>query len=142
MHPSDDSLDSATFIEVVGVSLAGPAAVSLDASESPIPNVEVGRDGRQVTIRNLGSEPIHVKRIIGKDYTQEIGAVAAPGAKVDFALTQDELRKARVILQVTRDLDMIVPRTRAVVRHAGQREQVDWKTFLLGDRTSETEKML
>ena len=123
------------FIEVVGVRLAGSAAMSLDSPESTIPDVEIKREGRRVTVRNVGSEAVDVRRVIGKDYTQEIGAVATPGAEVDFTLNQDGIRKARVILRVARDLDMLVPRTRAVVRHAGIRERVDWKTFLLGDRS-------
>ena len=128
------------FIEVLAVRLHGAAAVPLNGEKSPIPNVEVKREGSRITVTNVGKDVVHVVKLVGKKYEQAIGAVAAPGAEVDFTLNQDEISQPRLILSIARDFDMVIPRAHGVVRHGGKKEKVDWKRLLMGSERVEVEK--
>ena len=130
------------FLEVLAVRLQGPATVPLNGEKSPVPNIEVKREGLKIVFKNIGKEVVHVVRVVGKDYEQSIGAVAAPGAEVDFNLNQEQISQPRLILRIARDFDMVVPRAMGLVRHGGKQDKVDWKTFLLGSDRVEVEKKL
>ncbi|MHC4606768.1 MAG: hypothetical protein ACYTAF_07500 [Planctomycetota bacterium] len=131
---------TAKFLEVLAVRLTGATAVPLDGGKPPVPDVEVRREGPRVILKNVGREVVNVRKVVGKDYEQEIGAVASPGAEVDFNLKEEQVSKPKVIVQIIRDFDMVVPRAHALIRHAGKREKVDWKRFVLGGARPEVQK--
>ncbi len=80
-------------------------------------------------------DPI-LERLVGKwvlvEVNSEGGTIEYPGILKEY--TKDFLEVLCVPLE--RECDLILPRTTSVVRHAGKRESVDWKTFLLGGKES------
>ena len=129
------------FLEILAVRLHGAAAVPLNGEKSPVPDVDVKREGIKITVTNVGKEVVHIVKLVGKEFEQPIGAVASPGAEVDFNLDKEDVAHPRLILGIARDFDMVIPRAHGLVRHGGKKEKVDWKTFLLGSERSTTEKV-
>ncbi|TET33050.1 MAG: hypothetical protein E3J72_17875 [Planctomycetota bacterium] len=124
------------FLELLAVRLPGPAMIPLDGKTSPVPDIEVKREGLKVVLKNLSAEAVTIVRVVGKDYEQQIDSLLSPDAEVDFTLDQEQISEPKLILQMPRDFDMIVPRAHGLVRHAGKRDKVDWKTYFLGAGTA------
>jgi hypothetical protein len=133
---------SSKFMELLAVRLSGPAMVPMNGEKSPVPDIEVHREGLRVVLKNRSREVVHVIRVMGRNYEQSIGALAVPEGEVAFTLNEEGISQPRLILQLARDFDMVIPRAHAFVRHGGKREKVDWKTFLLGGDRVEFEKTL
>ncbi len=77
------------------------------------------RDGK-VAIRNQGSYPLLLDRIQVGEQVQELSMMVASGQTFTLHVASPKQGDARLHAHVTREADILLPRQRAVVRHAAQ----------------------
>ena len=75
-------------------------------------------DGARLKIQNTRSEPVVVRRLERAEYEPVVlGMVIPPMGTLDLSIR--DARGARLVIEVTRCLDVVAPRKYATVRHAG-----------------------
>lgn len=111
---------SATFLHLLDVEY--PDTWSLDVG--PAGSVESGsvtatRDEASLKVANGGDRPVLILAVEAGDEERGVDALVEPSGAV--ALTVATPGRTRLRLQTVRDVDMIVPRSRATVRHRAER---------------------
>jgi hypothetical protein len=92
--------------------------------------VSIERAGEQaltVAITNSGAIEVQVERAEGEGYRQEIGRPIPPGGSARFELTDlpaaavpASPRPVTLIIHTRRIADLVVPRTRGIIRHGSE----------------------
>jgi hypothetical protein len=113
---------SAQFLEILDVYYPLPQKIDIKESISTqvIDTVELKVEGSQVTIVNHGEQPIHLERVVNGEQEKEIDAVVGSKEQVTV-FVENEALGAEVYMRVATRLDMIVPRTHAIIRHRAER---------------------
>jgi tetratricopeptide (TPR) repeat protein len=117
---------SAEFLEVMDVYFPLPQQVKLtgEASHTIADRVKVALEGRQLHITNAGDQPVYVERITVGDRDKELSAIL--GGQETMVLHVDNIEvESTLHLRVASRLDMIVPRSHALIRHRAERYDPD-----------------
>lgn len=88
---------------------------------------------KNLKVRNNGKYPVHIKEITIHDESHSIEKVLEPQKDLTIKLNEVERKADSVQAVYIRQADIIVPRTHAVIRHAGDKEKADWKSLLKVD---------
>lgn len=113
---------SAEFLEVLDIYYPLPQRVQLkgDSQWSISERVEVGLEGRQLRIKNVGDQPVFVEQIAVGNRVQDINAIVAGEERIELHV-DSILVDITIDLRVASRLDMIVPRSHALIRHRAER---------------------
>lgn len=117
---------SAEFLEVMDVYFPLPQQVKLtgEANHTIADRVKVALEGRQLHITNAGDQPVYVERITVGDRDKELSAIL--GGQETMVLHVDNIEvESTLHLRVASRLDMIVPRSHALIRHRAERYDPD-----------------
>jgi tetratricopeptide (TPR) repeat protein len=76
---------------------------------------------RRLRLTNRGEQPLLVISITVGDHSQMVNAIVDAGRTIDLRVAAAEPETARVHVQTARELDIIVPRSRCVVRHRAEK---------------------
>jgi hypothetical protein len=111
---------SAMFLHLLDVEY--PDSWSLDVGPTGAvdsENVVVTMDDASLKVANGGDRPVLILAIEAADSERDVDALVEPGGVVTLPVVRPG--RTRLRLQTVRDLDMIVPRSRATVRHRAER---------------------
>lgn len=117
---------SADFLEVLDVYYPLPQQIRLqdDVHCDVVEQVEVSLEERQLRVSNHGHQPVFVERISLGDQDKQLDAIVAGGEQI--TLHVDRLHPETMLhLRVACRLDMIVPRSHALIRHRAERYDPD-----------------
>ncbi len=125
---------SADFLEILNVQYPQPQALML----TPQALVQLERldallDDDVLRVTNNDIWPILVRSLECSGNERLINAIVDGGETIALHVNPDEVGEARLHVQIVRELDMIVPRTRAVVRHRAETASSDKLANLLFD---------
>ncbi len=124
---------SPDFIELLDIQFPHKQALSLgpdgcDDSEC----LEITVDGDKLTASNPSEQPVLIQSVHLGDEERLLNAVVDSGESVELFM-QGSLEKAVLHVRVVRELDMVVPRTRSIVRHRAERFQQGLITDIIFD---------
>jgi hypothetical protein len=117
---------SADFIELLDVQYPQPQTYHLSGQPDNrvAKSLVTERDGKILRVRNTSEQPILIQSIRmsnAPDADEEMLNVVVDGGEVvelqPVGLTDD----ATLVVRIVRELDMVVPRTRCVIRHRADR---------------------
>ncbi|MEZ4771065.1 MAG: hypothetical protein R2844_21925 [Caldilineales bacterium] len=113
---------SSDFIELLDVYYPLPQKVDIKESVASqlIDTIELQVDGRTVKLFNHGEQPVHLERVVTGEVEKELNAILDSGEEITLFVESGE-EGAEVYMRVATRLDLIVPRTHAIVRHRAER---------------------
>lgn len=114
---------SADFLEVLDVYFPLPKSIKLTDTERHSEleeRAEIALDGRQVVMRNKGTNPLYVESLKAGKVHKDVSAIVGNGEQIVLHLENDP-DEVFVNLRVASRLDMIVPRSHALIRHRAER---------------------
>jgi hypothetical protein len=122
------------FIEILDVQYPELQVLSL-ASQMQYESQQllISSHNRQLQVTNCDERPILVSSIDGPSGQQLINAVVDSGETIDLDIQDQQLDQLKLHLQVVRELDMILPRTRCLVRHRAENAQKENLSGLVMD---------
>jgi hypothetical protein len=125
---------SADFIEVLEVQYPQRQALALrpDGAFESERLVVFGRNG-MLEVSNHDSWPILIVSLLSGDREDHINAVVDSGETIVLHPASELLGNARLQVQMVRELDMILPRSRCAVRHRAESVQADKLSALIMD---------
>ena len=122
---------SPDFLEILDVQFPHKQAVPL-GQDSQDSSLRVSLDGGKLTAANPGEQPILIQSLnLGKE-EKLLNVVVDAGESVEL-FVEGALETAVLHVRVVRELDMIVPRTRALVRHRAERFHQGMLTDIIFD---------
>ncbi len=111
---------SADFIEILDVQFPQKQAVELTSEGAQCPDcLELTFEEGRLRVRNSGYQPILIQALKLDDEEEMLNVVVDGQEEVDLFLEQ-RFQRARLMVRVARTLDMVVPRTRCLVRHRAE----------------------
>lgn len=118
---------STEFLEVVGIRARHVFHLSGDERPRGCPDVLIDRR-KALRIVNRHGEPIQLQSLTVGDDVRTLEKVLQPGEEWT---SSKELPAANtlVTIECSRIVDLIVPRSQGLIRHAGERQEVDWVTY-------------
>ncbi len=87
-------------------------------------------EDNKIIVHNNGDQLIHLKKLQGVDYEHNLDVVISPNTIADFFLEKENITDLQLVLEIIRNVDIIVPRTHALIRHGGERKIFKWKDIL------------
>jgi hypothetical protein len=117
---------SAEFLEVLDVYFPLPKSVKLagDAQRQLDDKVVLTLDGRQLRVRNTAQHPLYVESLRVGDQLKDVSAIVGGDEEIVLHLGDDG-SEVVINLRVASRLDMIVPRSHALIRHRAERYDPD-----------------
>ncbi|MFM7243101.1 MAG: hypothetical protein ACKO40_02860 [Planctomycetaceae bacterium] len=115
---------SAMFLHLLDVEY--PDAWSLDvgpAGTVASDNIVATMDDTSLKVANAGDRPVLILTVEAGDVERNVDAIVAARGSVTLPVSGPD--RMRLRLQTVRDVDMIVPRSRATVRHRAERTSAD-----------------
>ncbi len=109
---------SPDFLEFLNVHMPVRRAIELNPDGTLCTDwVAAVTDGEKLRVTNSGSQPIMIDMLVGEEGQEHpVNAVVERGETAEL-YPPAGLGRMRLQLRVVRELDMVVPRTRALVRH-------------------------
>ncbi len=92
--------------------------------------VELRVDGHQIVVRNRTGDTVYVRAVKWNGVEQEVDVVVKPELEADFGVPQSPPEDARLVVEIARKYDIVVPRSHAIIRHSAETEDTDWRTYL------------
>jgi hypothetical protein len=77
--------------------------------------------GQTLKVSNLGEQPILVLSVMIGDHDREVNAIVDAGGAIELRLKSQQEGAAKIHVQTIRELDLIAPRSRCVIRHRAER---------------------
>ena len=112
---------SADFIEVLDVRYPQRQVVALTAGgKFEGQGIAIVSEAGSVRLTNHNDWPILVHSMTSGEQEQTINAVVDGGETIDLCVSDEAVQDAKLNLRVVQELDMIVPRSRCVVRHRAE----------------------
>lgn len=120
---------TADFVEILDIQFPQNQAVLLTTAMTfESESIGVSAFGNKLRITNNDSRPILIRSLQSSDPAeqgadaaeQSIDAVVDNGETIELHLGERAPDQLRLNMQVVRELDMIVPRTRCIVRHSAE----------------------
>jgi hypothetical protein len=126
---------SAQYIELLSVKLEVPLRIYLQDRPPPAPApVLVERVGNAMRVANELDRTVLVETVRQGDGSRALNVAVEPGQSVEVELLPQETDPAEAPVELQLGVrclaDLIVPRSIAVVRHAGKREALSLDTLL------------
>lgn len=122
---------SANFVEILSINKSlefifpfPPNGISREYHHL---NVKVQEDG--MFIKNKGKTAIIVFGLVGEGYEQKWDHTLNPGEFMEKRFDQPPPKDVKMKIRLFGEVDMIFPRLRARIRHRGEVESFDWKSF-------------
>ncbi len=115
---------SSDFIELLDVRVPQRQIVKSTTQQSLQQCLRIEREPGTLKVTNLDSHPllVHSLQIPGNE---ELLNVVVDGDETVILHVEPEFQEAKLNLQVARELDVIVPRTRCLVRHRAEQMQLE-----------------
>ncbi len=108
------------FYEILDVQFPCHEFIPLEQQRTnALAGLEVTAENDIVTIRNQGLAPVLVLSLKTRNQEQYLDVVVDAGGEV-IILPEFEFTQATLHARVVRELDMILPRTRAIIRHRAE----------------------
>jgi hypothetical protein len=124
---------TAAFLELLNVHYQYRIVIPLkgrDTGKIEISGVMVRQEGQAYVLHNQSATPVQLNELHKDDQILPLHIEVAAGQHAlvweDDATSHD----VAVLLTTTRIVDSIVPRAKALIRHAGPQERVGWKELL------------
>lgn len=112
---------SADFLQLLDVQYPWHRALEVEPDRTvEIDCVSAAHGRRAMKVTNDGEQPILVLSVTFGDREREVNAIVDAGRSIDLPLDGAENTLVKVNVQTIRELDLIAPRTRAVVRHRAE----------------------
>jgi hypothetical protein len=110
---------SSDFIELLDVQVPRKQRINLNGEPSPTELVQVRREPGLIKVTNRGNGALllHSLRIRGGE---ELLNVVVDGGETVELFVDERFQEAELLIQVARELDVIIPRTRCLVRHRAE----------------------
>ncbi|MCS6845890.1 MAG: tetratricopeptide repeat protein [Caldilineales bacterium] len=114
---------SADFLEVLDIFFPLPKCVNVSSGQPSYleDKVTVALEDGRLRVHNVGDKPVHVETVKVNGAAKEVNAIVAGGEEIALHLGNDAAQVS-VNLRVAARLDMIVPRSHALIRHRAERE--------------------
>lgn len=114
---------SADFLEVLDVYFPLPKCVSVSSGKSSYleEKVTMALENGRLQVHNVGDKPVHVETVKVNGVVKEVNAIVAGGEQIALHL-DGEHAEVSVNVRIAARLDMIVPRSHALIRHRAERE--------------------
>jgi len=122
-----------TFMELLNVHYTYAIDIPIKGKETgnvEISGVHVVQQDGEYLIENRSVTPVLVKTIIQGKKKSQVQIEIEPGDKAVVFQDDYGIEDVSVTATTTRIVDIIVPRSKALIRHAGPREKVGWKELL------------
>jgi hypothetical protein len=117
---------SGDFIEILDVQYPYPQVVAITAATSfESDQVIVTADGQTVRVMNRDERPILIAAMYTGEREQLINAVVDNGETIELHVGDTAYDQIKLHVQVVRELDMILPRNRCLVRHRAENLKKD-----------------
>jgi hypothetical protein len=125
---------SSDFVEVLDVRYPQPHIVDLaGGARFEGQGLVVEKRPGQLSLTNKNDWPVLVHALTLADREELINAVVDGGERIDLSVDEGAAASARLSVRVAEDLDMILPRSRCVVRHRAERYQPEELKDLIED---------
>lgn len=112
---------SADFLELLDVQYPWHRALEVGPDRTvEVDCVSAVHDRKTMKVTNGGVQPILVLSVSSADGEREINAIVDAGRSIDLPLNAAANTLVTVHVQTIRELDLIAPRNRAVVRHRAE----------------------
>jgi len=118
---------TATYLQILDVVV--PQELELELTRStPSESIRRGglcieQRGPQVTLRNRTRYPVVLVSVTWQDRADHLDAVIDPGSRLEYVLPP-EAEQASLACRLARQLDMLLPRAHALIRHRAERYQL------------------
>ncbi len=122
---------SANFLEVLSVTRPIEFKLPLPASGAfgEYRHIKISRDGKVLRLVNKGRCPVDLLRLTGKNSEQKIGQTLAPEEMWEREIDASAPEGMKIVVMVAGDVDIVLPRANARVRHSGEKEAFNWRAF-------------
>ncbi len=126
---------TADFLEILDVQYPFPQSVSIGEQDHPAADwLEWTRTDEGLVVHNRAPHPLFLRRLVSPDGQEvPLSAVVAPDEEAHIQLPQDFLH-GRMEVRRVRELDMVIPTTRGVIRHRAEHLDQDMDPLELLDR--------
>jgi hypothetical protein len=124
---------TSAFMELLNVQYLYNVKIPLKgqgAGHVEISGVYVIRDGDQFRIQNQSAHPVLVYEVVKDGESIPINEEISPADTKTIFNNDPDTTDVVALTQTTRVVDLILPRAKALIRHAGPRENVGWKELL------------
>lgn len=113
---------SPEFLQLLDVQYPWQRAIEVPADgTAEFDRVSAVHGGQSLKVSNLGEQPILVMSVTVGDHDREVNAIVDAGLAIELRLRPGQIEPAKVHVQTIRELDLIAPRSRSVVRHRAER---------------------
>jgi hypothetical protein len=122
-----------TFMELLNVSYPFTLTLPMKGNDTnPIKITGISRTKQDdvYAIANRSVNPVMVTELRKGEETLPMHLEIEPGNQAEVCHDDPDMKEITATITTTRVVDIIVPRSRALIRHAGPREKVGWKELL------------
>lgn len=111
---------SPDFFEILDVQFPQKQVMSVERERAVVAEqIEATLDGRRLTVANRSDQMVVLQSITAGDEEELVNAVIGDGERIQVDV-EHECPSAVLNFRIVRELDMILPRTRCVVRHRAE----------------------
>ncbi|GIK73144.1 MAG: hypothetical protein BroJett021_21320 [Chloroflexota bacterium] len=111
---------SPDFFEILDVQFPQKQVMSVERERAVVAEqIEATLNGRKLTVANRSDQIVLFQSITADDWKEPVNAVIGGGERIEVDV-EHECPCAVLNFRIVRELDMIVPRTRCVVRHRAE----------------------
>lgn len=124
---------TSAFMELLNVQYLYTVKIPLkgeDVGHVEISGVYLIHEGDQFRIQNQSAHPVLVYEVVKDGEHIPINEEISPGNTKTVFNNDPAATNMVALTQTTRVVDLILPRAKALIRHAGPREKVGWKELL------------
>ncbi len=122
---------SPKFLELLNVKVDQSMETRIDLeNKMEHPLVDVITSGEKMTVLNKGSQPIYVISLKAGETEHRLDVYVDSGKSMEFTLPEMTDSGMKLIYNLPRKVDMVVPRQTAVVRHGGKKVRHRLETLL------------
>lgn len=134
---------SADFLEILNVQYPQPHALALTPQTlAHTERLDALLDEGVLRVTNNDTWPLLARSLECASHERPINAIVDGGETIVLHVDPEEVGQARLHVQIVRELDMIVPRSRAVVRHRAETADSDKVDNRLFDVVFDVGKLL
>jgi hypothetical protein len=122
-----------TFLELLNIHYPFTVDIPIkgkNTGKMEISGVYISKQGEEYILENQSATPVIVNEMMKDEEKSHIHLEIEPGNKMVLFEDDSGITDASVTVATTRVVDLIVPRAKALIRHAGPREKVGWKELL------------
>jgi hypothetical protein len=125
---------SGDFIEILDVQYPHPQTVLLNpAGNLETDTLTVSLENATVRVQNRDMRPFLVAALQNGEHEHLINGVLDSGETLELHVEEEDCEQLKLKIQVVRELDMILPRTRCIVRHRAENARKEDLSHVLLD---------